>query len=119
MIKAERLLTRKDGGLVPVGMNSRMMPDGSYHSILRDISEWKQAEQALRLSEEKFSRAFHLSPDAININRASDGTYLEVNQGFLDLSGYSAEEVLGRCSGSDDLRIWSRAEDRNRLIQEL
>jgi len=45
-------------------------------------TESKQVEDALRLSEAKFSTAFRVSPDAIAINRLTDGLYLEVNEGL-------------------------------------
>ena len=51
-------------------------------SALQDISDRINAEKAVRASEKKFSTAFHTSPDAININRLSDGLYIEVNEGF-------------------------------------
>jgi len=50
-----------------------------------DITARKQAEAALRLSEEKFFKAFQSSPDAIIISRLSDGRFIEVNDGFTRL----------------------------------
>ncbi len=47
-IKNERNLTRKDGTLVPIGMNSRMMPDGTYHTFIRDFTELKANEEKMR-----------------------------------------------------------------------
>ncbi len=88
-VQTERQLTRKDGTTVPVEMNSRVMPDGSYHSFMRDISKRKRAEEALRLSEEKFSRAFKLNPDAVSLTRLVDGRYIEINQGFINISGWT------------------------------
>jgi len=79
--------------------------------------ERKQAEEALRLSEDKFSKAFHTSPDSININRLSDGLYIEINQGFTAITGYTAEDVKGKTSL--ELDIWADPEDRARLIQRL
>jgi PAS domain S-box-containing protein len=88
-----------------------------YQSVGTDISIRKQTENKLRLSEEKFSTAFRVSPDAINITRLSDGKYLETNVGFTELSGFTAEEVYGKTSV--ELGIWVHPEDRIRLTTEL
>ncbi|MBN1933277.1 MAG: PAS domain S-box protein, partial [Anaerolineae bacterium] len=96
----------------------RSYPAGKLiYAAARDITERKQAEEALRASEDKFSTAFRTSPDSININRLSDGLYLEVNQGFTDLTGYSSEDVRGKTSL--DINIWANPEDRARLVKGL
>ena len=118
-IKTERQLTRKDGSTIFVEMNSRVMPDGSYNTFIRDISARKEVEKALRTSEEKFSRVFKLSPDAITLNRLEDGVYLDINQGFTDILGWTAEEVIGHSSLPGDLEIWCYKEDRDRLLARL
>jgi two-component system cell cycle sensor histidine kinase/response regulator CckA len=82
-----------------------------------DITEQKSAEIALKESEEKFRLAFDASPDSININRASDGLYLDINEGFSNLMGYSREEVIGKTS--TELNIWKSPEDHDRLVKEL
>lgn len=78
-----------------------------------------EAQTALRSSEERYSKVFHTSPDAININRLSDGRYLAVNDGFTKIMGYSSSEVIGKSSFSDDLGIWVDSADRRRLLEEL
>ncbi len=118
-VLAERLLTRKDRTTVAIQMNSSILPDGTFHSFMRDISERKKMEDALRLSEEKFSRAFKLSPDAININSLDDGVYLEINQGFTNITGWTEEEVIGKSSLSPELNIWYHKKDRDALIELL
>jgi len=75
--------------------------------------------RVLQASEEKFSRAFHASPDSVNINRLADGVYLDVNEGFTRMTGYTAEEVLGRSSLPGDLAIWVDGADRGRLREAL
>jgi PAS domain S-box-containing protein len=52
-ITTERLLTGKDGAEITVEMRSKRMPDGTYQSFMRDISERRQAEDLLRASEEQ------------------------------------------------------------------
>lgn len=67
------------------------------NEILRiQIQERKKIEEALRISEEKFSLAFRLSPEPISINVMSDGRYIDVNEAWLNYSGYTREEVIGR-----------------------
>jgi len=85
--------------------------------VFNDATERVNAENELRMSEEKFSLAFQTSPDAININRLSDGTYLEINIGFSSILGYAPGEIIGRTTL--EAGIWVNVEQRNRLIQEL
>jgi PAS domain S-box-containing protein len=66
--------------------------------LLRMRAATKQAEEAWRLSEERFSKAFNQSPAAISITRLSDGRYVDVNQTFLDVLGYSRDEVINHTS---------------------
>ncbi len=74
---------------------------------LRD--ERRESEQALRLSEDKFSKAFRISPDAISITRLSDGQYIEVNEGFSRLTGFTPEEVIGK--NNLLFNIWANLEE--------
>ncbi|MBK7214856.1 MAG: PAS domain S-box protein [Bacteroidales bacterium] len=119
IVRSERFLTRKDGVIVPVEMNSKMMPDRSYQTFIRDITERKHLEDVLKISEKKFSEAFRTSPDSININRASDGVYIDINEGFTNITGYSAEEVIGKSSTSEGVKLWVHDEDRDKMIKVL
>jgi PAS domain S-box-containing protein len=60
-----------------------------------DVEPRHKAEIALRQSEERFAKAFRLSPVPILICGAADHLVLDVNDAFLDTLGYSSEEVLG------------------------
>jgi diguanylate cyclase (GGDEF)-like protein/PAS domain S-box-containing protein len=86
---------------------------GSVH----DITERKRAEEALRDSEEKFRKAFTISPDSININRLQDGMYVTINNGFTQIMGYTPEECIGKTS--IELNIWDSQEDRQALVESL
>ena len=55
----------------------------------------KRSEEALRLSEERFAKAFGSSPDAIAISALADSVYIDVNDSVLRLSGYRRDEVIG------------------------
>jgi PAS domain S-box-containing protein len=74
-------------------------------------------ESAIRQSEEKFRLAFHTSPDSINFNRLSDGIYIDINEGFTKLTGYTREDAIGK--SSIDLNIWHDSRDRERLVKAL
>src|SRR5262249_9777448 len=63
-----------------------------------DITERKQVEEALKKSEEKFSKAFRQSPLMLTLTRAKDGRFLEVNETKERLTGWSRDELIGRTS---------------------
>jgi PAS domain S-box-containing protein len=116
-ITAEREVIRKDGRKIFVEMNSRKMPNGTYQSFFRDITERKQSQEALRISEEKFRLAFKTSPESININRLSDGMYLDINEGFTAITGYTVDDVIGKTSL--EINIWENPQDRAKLVAGL
>jgi PAS domain S-box-containing protein len=76
-----------------------------------------QTERALRSSEEVLATAFFNSPDAFSINVFSNGPYLEVNDGFARLTGYTREEVLGKTPR--ELNLWVDAERRDQALAML
>jgi PAS domain S-box-containing protein len=118
----ESVYRRQDGTEFPAEISARVIDLGGESFVLhfaREITERKAAEAALRASEEKFSKAFDTSPDAININRLADGVYLAINPGFTRLTGYRPEDVLGRSSRVGDCNIWSDDADRERMLAEL
>ncbi|MBE0645821.1 MAG: PAS domain S-box protein [Bacteroidetes bacterium] len=82
-----------------------------------DDTEKAVARKRLEESENLFRGAFHTSPDAVNINRLSDGLYVDINQGFTALTGYTREEVIGRTSF--EINIWDNIDDRTKLIAGL
>lgn len=86
-------------------------------NLKREITRREKIEKELRLSEEKFRLSFHTTPDAVNINRLEDGLYIEVNQGFTDITGYTEDEVVGKTSY--EINIWNDFKDRERLVQGL
>jgi PAS domain S-box-containing protein len=82
---------------------------------LRD--EKRKSEHALRLSEDKFSKAFRISPDAICISRFSDGKYIEVNEGFSRLTGFVPEELIGK--NDLTLNIWANLDESQRFFAAM
>ena len=77
----------------------------------------RKVESQLRLSEEKYGKVFHVSPDSININRACDGLYVDINEGFTRMSGFTREESIGKTSL--ELDIWVDSKDRANLVDGL
>lgn len=86
-------------------------------SLCQEIRERKITQETLRVSEEKFRTAFQTSPDSININRASDGKYLDINEGFTKITGYTRDDVIGKTSL--ELNIWCETKDREHLVAGL
>ena len=85
--------------------------------LMINISDNKQVEEALRLSEEKFAKAFHASPDGLLITRQSDGLMIETNEGFSQLSGYDSDAALHH--STLDLHLWVDLEQRTELLRRL
>ncbi|WP_094671107.1 PAS domain S-box protein, partial [Hydrocoleum sp. CS-953] len=76
----------------------------------REIAERHQTQARLKLSEQKFSKAFLSSPDPIIITTFQDERFIEVNDSFLDIMGYRREEVIGYTV--EELGIWVNLEER-------
>jgi PAS domain S-box-containing protein len=91
--------------------------DAFLHSIVHDVTQKKQIQKALSESEERFRLAFKISPDSININRMADGMYVDVNDGFCKIMGYTREEIIGHTTA--ELKIWVNLEDKEFLLKEL
>ncbi len=79
--------------------------------------ERKQAEEALGRSEERFATAFHASPVAISITALANERFIDVNDSFLRLTGFSRAEVIGRTPFG--LGLWANREDQTRIEQVL
>jgi PAS domain S-box-containing protein len=84
---------------------------------LRAESEKEAAVAALRISEEKFSIAFRSASYALTITRASDGKIIEVNEGFLAITGFTYEEVAGKTTV--EMNLWDNESDRNFVVSAL
>ena len=114
-------MQRPDGEVRWMRLHSRprRLPDGRtvWDGVQIDVTERKRAEEAVRLSEEKFALAFANNPAAVALTRLEDGRFLEVNDTWLALNGYCREEVIGL--SARDFPIWPTPEDRARFVQEL
>ena len=85
--------------------------------IAHDVTERRLAEKALRLSEEKFSKAFRSSPSILAISSLKHGHFISANETFERVLGYAQAEVIGR--SSVDLNLWVNSDDRTDIIAAL
>ena len=68
-------------------------------------------------AEEKFTKAFQTTPNSISITRLEDGKFIEVNDAFADLIGYSREEAVAQTSIG--IRLWVNEKDREEMTSVL
>jgi PAS domain S-box-containing protein len=120
-VRNEQIKIRSKSGEIRFGLFSSeqitISGEACFINTITDITELKHAEESLRVSEEKFSKAFRSSPEMIVISDIEDGTILEANDTFLHLTGYTSEEIIGK--SSVELGIWVAPEERIEMIQIL
>ena len=120
----EAVFIAKSGNKIHLVLNAKYLRDDDGHILgargtAHDITERKRAEEALRQSNENLSKIIKTTPDASCITRLADGTFLQINQAFTDITGYAPEELLGRSSLPGGVALWTRVEDRERMVTEL
>jgi PAS domain S-box-containing protein len=89
---------------------------GAIESI-RDITKHKQAEKEMRLSEERFSKAFHASPNAMSIAYFDDGAVIDINEVFLQTVGRTRASVIGK--KISDCGFWLNPGEREETLKHL
>ena len=85
--------------------------------VLLDITELKKAIEAIKESEDKFSKAFKNSPDIMIITSIENGKIIEVNDSILRISGYTRDESIGK--STIELNHWENDNDRNKFLEEV
>ena len=115
---AEVRYLRRDGTVVPVEVSATPILFGGKSAvqfIARDITERKRLETELRWSQERFEKLFQSSPLPIGVTSAVDGRILDVNQRWLEIGGYTREEVLGRTP--QDIGLWVDPSQREAFVE--
>ena len=119
----QRHQRRLGGEMVPPRMEVRVkVPDGRVHwldctalritwqgrpatlNLFSDITDYKRTQSELALSREKYAQLFAASPTWMALTTLAEGRFLEVNHAFERVTGWSANEVIGR--SSFDLKMW-------------
>ena len=90
---------------------------GPFMVLAALVEERKNAGEALKKSEEKFSKAFRQSPMSLTLTSAKDHHYIDVNETFERLTGWSREEVIGRTPF--DIGLWVDPDQRRELAKRL
>jgi diguanylate cyclase (GGDEF)-like protein/PAS domain S-box-containing protein len=120
-IKArETALRTKSGELRELLLSATLVELDEGERVLLsavDVTEPKLAKKLLRQSEERFAKIFQSNPDAIVISTMAEGRYIEVNQAWLDVFGYSREQLIGHTSF--ELGIWVNTDERARMLRQL
>lgn len=76
----------------------------------RDVTEPLAMEAALHENQERLDKIFRLTPVVVTITAMADNRYIDVNETFCAVTGYSRAEVLGRRPA--DLGLWVQPADQ-------
>lgn len=90
--------------VIVAGEPIRMGEEPCMLFTFADLDPLKNTERALRQSEERFSKSFHLSPVAQTIATLRNFRITEVNRAFRNITGYTDEESIGRSAA--ELVLW-------------
>lgn len=86
-------------------------------SIIHDVSYTVKMEHLLKESEEKFKEIFNRAQDPISLTNVSTQKYIDVNDAFTDVTGYSKNEIIGK--SAFELNLWGNISDRDSLLDKL
>ncbi len=118
-VKGSMIVLTKTGERRIWEFHNTLRTEGVANPIVRgvahDVTEQNRLERALRLSEEKFAKAFQSSPVEIVIKTFEEGRYIEVNKAFERNTGFTRAESIGRTS--IELGVWDNPEDRAGIVE--
>ncbi|NHZ72153.1 MAG: PAS domain S-box protein, partial [Aquificales bacterium] len=95
----------------------RQNTENSIKQAYREIAERQRIEHELRMSEEKFAKAFRSSPNALVISELETSVILDINESFETLSGFNRDEVIGR--KATEMNFYTTSEYRTQWQQEF
>lgn len=88
-----------------------------FIAIQQDVTARKRLETELRHARERFQRIFRANPMAIGICAQTDGRFIEVNDSYVKMMGYTREELLGH--SASELKLWVNPAQREQLTSAL
>jgi PAS domain S-box-containing protein len=98
-VQFETMHTRRDGSQFPCEVSSRKVElDGESFlvSVVRDLTDRRNAEAALREKENLFTTVFHNSPVVVSIVDLATNRYVDVSDSYLRILGVTRQQVIGK-----------------------
>jgi len=84
---------------------------------MRDVTGRRKAEEVLRESESRLATLFRSSPVALTLVSAKDGTFVDVNDAFVEYTGFTREDVIGKTA--TDIRLFADSGEYERFSSAL
>jgi len=114
-VLSERRLRRKDGSVFFAEISGKLLADGRFQGIVRDISERKQMQETLRQNEEKYRNLFNNAEVGMFRTKIDGSEILDLNDKYLEIYGRTREEMLGSPSAND----WADPAERAAMVERL
>jgi PAS domain S-box-containing protein len=112
---------KPDGSVIWLYTSAKVLREGDRPvrmlGATLDVTERKRVEFALRESEERFAKAFNSSPLSLTISSLVTGKLVEVNETFVEVTGFSREEAIGKTTA--ELGVWARPGDREQELADV
>jgi PAS domain S-box-containing protein len=98
LVVFERQMRHKNGAALPVEISARKLPDGRLQGLVRDISQRKQVEAALKSTNELLAEFIQHSPIFAYIKEVTptQSLTLQASENFLDMIGIAGSQMVGK-----------------------